>query len=128
MATFSIPLARLAEKMRLDVETVVQKSTLDVFRSVVLKSPRDTGRFVANWNTSYATPNAATTQSTDQARGLAEAALAATLPVGNVVYLSNGLPYARRLEYGYSKQAPSGMVRLAALEFDQYVQRAIASK
>ena len=41
--------------------------------------------------------------------------MVATVPelAGNVVYLTNNLPYAQRLEYeGWSKQAPAGMVRV----------------
>lgn len=78
---------------------------------------------------------------------------AATLaaPVGGIVYMCNSLPYARVLEYGeypnpakfgskkrgetemtihteggYSIQAPSGMVRVTALEITQAVRKAVA--
>lgn len=47
------------------------------------------------------------------------------LPVGDVVYLTNSLPYAQRLEHGWSKQAPRGMVRLSAIEFKRFVRQAI---
>jgi hypothetical protein len=43
-----------------------------------------------------------------------------------VIYLTNALPYARRLEYGWSKQAPSGMVRISAMRFAEAVRKAIA--
>jgi hypothetical protein len=36
---------------------------------------------------------------------------------GGVHYLQNNLPYAWRLETGYSKQAPAGIVGITALEF-----------
>lgn len=126
MAGFSIPLAQLAAKMKLDVETVARKSTLDVFRAVALRSPVDTGRFRANWNVSYGVPDTTTTASTDQTRANREAAKALTLPLGSVTYMVNALPYAAKLENGYSKQAPIGFVKLSALEFSEYVQRAIA--
>lgn len=32
---------------------------------------------------------------------------------GDTVYMSNHAPYIRRLEFGHSRQAPQGMVRLA---------------
>lgn len=141
MAGFSIPLAQFAEKVKSDLNTVVQKSTQQVFDAVLKKSPVDTGRFRANWNVSKDAVNAATTDSTSQARGEAEVAKALTLEAGGVVYMANGLPYARALEYGlypnppkkptgktvggFSKQAPAGMVRLTAQEFSDYVQRVI---
>ena len=125
MTQFSIPLQRLADKARLDLQTVARKATLDVFRAAVLRSPVDTGRFRANWNVSYGAPSYVTTFVAVESRGAAQAELALTLPVGGVVYLANGLPYARRLEYGYSNQAPAGMVRLAAQEFAAYVDKAV---
>ena len=116
MARWSIPMDTLAARAKTDVETVARKLTLDLFRSVVLKSPVDTGRFRANWNVSYGTPDYTTTQSVERGRGLTEASKALTLPIGGVQYMSNGLPYARQLEYGWSKQAPAGMVRLSVIE------------
>lgn len=123
--SWSIPLDRLAEKYEAKLETVTRKVTFDLFRSVVQKSPVDTGRFKGNWNVSIGTPNYTTTLTANEGRGLGEAQKALSLPVGNVAYLSNGLPYARRLEYGYSGQAPNGMVRLSVQNFAQMVQRAI---
>lgn len=138
---WSIPLDQLAAKVQLDLETVARKSTLDVFKAVVLKSPVDTGRFRANWNVSQGAPDTTVTDSTDKGRAQAEVSKALTLPVGGVTYMSNSLPYAVVLEYGlypnppktptgktvggYSTQAPQGMVRLSALEYNDYVQKAI---
>jgi hypothetical protein len=44
-----------------------------------------------------------------------------------VHFLTNNLPYALRLEYGWSKnQAPAGMVGLAVAEFQSIVRDAAA--
>jgi hypothetical protein len=139
---WSIPLDKLAAKVQLDLETVARKSTLDVFTAVVLASPVDTGRFRANTNVSYGAPDTTVTDSTDQGRAQRELAKVMSLPVGGVAYISNSLPYARVLEYGlypnppknptgktaggYSIQAPQGMFRLAAMQYSDYVQRAIS--
>jgi hypothetical protein len=93
----------------------------------VLRSPIDTGRFRANWNVSFGAPDYTTTLSTAEGRGLSEADKALRLPVGGVVYLSNGLPYARRLEHGWSRQAPTGMVRLSVVKFGEFVRQAVAA-
>ena len=123
MSGWSVPLDRLAKRAGISLETVARKATFDLFTKVVLRSPVDTGRFRANWNVSFGEPNYSTTASTNQTRG--EPAKALTLPIGGVTYLSNGLPYAGRLEYGWSKQAPAGMVRLSVREFDRFVRQAI---
>lgn len=124
MSAFSIPIAALAERMKEDLDTAVRKATLRLFRSVVLRTPVDTGRARANWNVSFGAADYSVTVSTNQARGLAEAEKALALPVGGITYISNGLPYIRLLEHGYSRQAPQGMVRLAAAEFARAVQAA----
>lgn len=140
---FSIPIAQLAAKMELDIDTVVRKATLEVFGAVVAKSPVDTGRFRANWNVSAGPVDTSTTESTSAARAQTEVQKALTLPVGGVVTIANSLPYARTLEYGlypnppkkptgktvggYSKQAPAGFVRLTAIEFEAFVQKAIST-
>lgn len=141
MSGWSIPLDQFAAKVKLDLETVTRKATLDVFGAVVLKSPVDTGRFRANTNVSYGAPDTAVTASTDAGRAQRELAKVMSLPVGGVTYISNSLPYATVLEYGgypnppknptgktaggYSIQAPKGMFRISGLEFSDYVKKAI---
>ncbi|WP_032115194.1 hypothetical protein [Candidatus Arsenophonus nilaparvatae] len=44
------------------------------------------------------------------------------------VYFSNVVPYAYRLEMGHSKQAPKGMIRIMAQEFQPFFHQAIAER
>jgi hypothetical protein len=125
MARWTIPIDQLARKAKADVQTVVRRATLQLFQEVVLASPVDTGRFRANWNVSYGAPDLSTTANTSPTRAMQEVAKVDGLPVGGIVYLVNGLPYARELEYGHSKQAPQGMVRVAAVRFSSFVQQAV---
>jgi len=124
---FSVNWEALAERAKVDIDTAVKKSTFDLFKAVVERSPVDTGRFRANWNCSQGAPNNDTSAGTDATRGLTEAQKALTFSAGGIVYFINALPYAQRLEYeGWSSQAPAGMVRITISEFDQYVKKAIA--
>jgi hypothetical protein len=141
MSGWSIPLDQLARKVMLPIETVARKSTLDVFKAVNYGAPVDTGRLRANMNVSYGAPDITVTDSTDASRGVREAEKALTLPVGGIVYITNALPYAAVIEYGqypnppknptgktangYSIQAPSGMFRIAALRYNEYVKKAL---
>lgn len=45
--------------------------------------------------------------------------------MGHIYYITNGLPYAQRLEDGWSSQAPSGMVALTQIEFYSIVSNAV---
>lgn len=124
MSKFSVPLEELAAKMKQSTEMVARKAILDLFRSVILASPVETGQFRANWNVSVAVPNETVTVHTHLSRALRQADKVMKLPMGQVFYLTNGLPYARRLEYGWSEKAPGGMVRIAAMRFQEFVDKA----
>lgn len=116
--SWSIPFDELVRRAGGHVEQAARKIAFEAFSRVIARSPVDTGRFRANWNVSYGTPNYQTTERA-LGGGEAEALKALTLPVGGIVYLSNGLPYAQRLEFGWSKQAPNGMIRITAVEIGQ---------
>lgn len=125
MPKFSIPLDKLAKKVQVELETVARKATLQMFESVIKLSPVATGRFRANWNVSYGIVVRTVTESTDLSRAEAEVQKVLTLPIGGVIFMANSLPYSQRLENGWSKQAPTGMVRLSALQYQRYVRQAI---
>lgn len=92
-----------------------------------LKSPVDTGRFRSNWLGAYGSIDRSTTEQTNIDSAGRVLALLSTQPIkGNFFYYTNSLPYAQRLEYGWSLQAPSGIVRVTARNFPRYVREAIA--
>ena len=45
--------------------------------------------------------------------------------VGNYIYWTNWVAYIRRLEYGHSKQAPRGMVRITLADLPAMARRAL---
>jgi len=82
------------------------------------KSPVDVGTFQNNWLVSIGEPADATTTmfgafAAQSAGALASYAAMTEFPV---IYLQNNLPYALRLENGWSKQAPSGVVAMTVAE------------
>lgn len=46
-------------------------------------------------------------------------------PAASIHWVANNLPYMKRLEEGWSKQAPQGMLRLTVTEFEQTVRDAL---
>lgn len=86
------------------------------------------GRFKNNWITNVgAAMDKTTTGDADSSGSRALAALGAKVAgwkPGDTIWITNSLPYAQRLEYGWSKQAPGGMVRLAVQDVQQAVARA----
>lgn len=127
---FSLALSQFAEKAKDDADRRVREVTLEVASRIIVRSPVDTGRFRANWRLGVGGPVTGTVEATDKTGDQTTGAIAAALPAkaaGTVLYLSNNLPYAWRLETGYSKKAPGGMVGLTVEEFSGIVDKAARS-
>jgi hypothetical protein len=125
MASFALNIAAFAKRAKADTALVAGKVTLEIFRRVIMKSPVDTGRFRGNWEPSEGEASSVSNPNTMDKRGSAAIEKSAALiPAnrGGVFYLANNLPYAQRLEDGYSGQAPVGMVKLTCLEFPGIVK------
>jgi hypothetical protein len=99
-------------------EDSLRSLALNFIRNVTFASPVDTGRFRANWNFAVGTPNDSFSPSkTNPATNLSYQSaeiLRATIDSSTVMWVSNNLPYAARLNDGWSKQAPAFFVEKAA--------------
>ena len=129
MGQFEIGLRKFAEKTELKINDVVRKIGLEVYSSVVMRSPVDTGRFRGNWNLSLANFDPSVSELTDKegAASIASASISIADYKGGSIYISNNLPYAQRLEDGWSKQAPVGMLRITVVEFQEMVNKVVNS-
>lgn len=119
--SFSLDLSRLVAKANGQTELVVRKVMLEAFRGVVMKTPVLTGRARANWTVGHGSPSTATSESTDRSGGSTIGKIASEVQTAKIgdsmsIYLTNALVYVPRLEYGYSKQSPAGMVRVTLAE------------
>lgn len=88
------------------------------------------GRSRANWQYGNNIMPSGIIDSVDPTGGQTIAKITAgvsTSPTASVHWLANSLPYIKRLEDGYSKQAPAGMLKLTVEEFKQTVERAARS-
>lgn len=84
------------------------------------------GQFRSNWNLGVDSIDRTTTTQTNSFFLQGREQMPAD-PFGHRFYISNAKPYAWRLEVdAWSRQAPNGMVRLTADEFDTILQ--IAAK
>jgi hypothetical protein len=86
------------------------------------------GRFRGNWQFSIYTPADGVLDQIDPSGNVSVAVLMAqvqSLTIGQTAYIVNNLPYGIPLEYGHSKQAPHGMIRVTLSHFQQIVDDAI---
>lgn len=122
------------------VVKATQKLALDALRSLVLKSPVGFpkswkrpapkgyvgGQFRGAWQLTIGYPGSGITGKSAPGKAGSKSAAAnaareaaetlETLQPYFPVFITNGLPYAERLENGWSKQAPLGMVALTVQE------------
>lgn len=124
---FAADLNRLCAKAGDKAEQVVRKTAIELQGGMIERSPVDTGRFKSNWQAGVGAINRATGDAPgSDAKGRTALAIATWKP-GQTIYLTNNLPYANRLENGYSKQSPAGMVRLTVQEYGEYLKKAARS-
>lgn len=122
--SFALDVSKFVEKAKKNPEKVMRQVSIKLFSAIIKASPVDTGRFRMNWVASGGTPASGTTDAVDKSGNIA---------IGNATSfvlkatdwheftLTNNLPYAQRLEYGWSKQAPQGMVRTNVARFQQLI-------
>lgn len=143
MGDFALDLAKFADKVPKRAKQVVDKIGQDLLRDIVLKTPVGNprlwqspppagyvgGRLRGNWNTGINAQDR-TPRGVDKLGGAAIARGAATIRArepDSDIYITNSLPYAERIEYGYSTQAPAGMLRVTVVRFQSFVNKALAS-
>ena len=126
MGSFADQMKAWERKAERKMDLAVRKIALEMFRRIILKSPVDTGRFRGNWHLAIGSVPEGTLELDDKTGTATIAKGAATamgFNAGETIFFANNLPYARRLEEGYSQQAPNGMVALTIQEFQSVVSR-----
>lgn len=115
---FDRQIEAFAKKTNMRVDRAIRGTSIKLFSSVILASPVDTGRFRANWQASNERP------ASGEVSGFADPVNKVTTyingaPFANEFTLANNLPYAYKLEFGYSTQAPQGFIRVNVSRFQK---------
>ncbi len=137
--TFSDDIKKFAEKTETTLDQVVIDYVTGVSLRIIEETPKGRpelwqgeappgyvgGRAQANWIPSIGTPDQTEVNSTDENRGSSQVlAIQSQIP-GNIYYLTNNVPYIERLEYGWSTQAPNGMMRRTLREARSILRDAV---
>ena len=127
--SFSLDITAFCEKAKKNPVTVMRAVSLKLFSARIKSSPVDTGRFRGNWQTTGATPATGLISGVDPTGSKAVNSAATYITNSPNWYeftLTNNLPYAELLEYGWSKQAPVGMLRVNIARFDTLLNKEAA--
>lgn len=107
--SFKADLEKFGKLTEEKANELFRKIALDLFTSIIMTTPVDTGRARGNWFTTIGSPSGAVSErlgagaSTGEAQRVVKGA-----EIGETIWLANNLPYINRLENGWSKQAPPG--------------------
>ncbi len=124
--SFTIDLTKAVENAKGNIDRAVRETVLLCAQGLSDRSPVDTGRFRANWTLGIGEMDDKTTAEVDPTgarTALKVAEGVANGKAGQVFWITNSLPYAERLENGWSKQAPQGMVELTAIDVTNKLNR-----
>jgi hypothetical protein len=120
---------KIESKIDRTLDQGIRATLFEVSVAIIKGTPADTGRARGNWQASIGR-GATGVVSVDsvrsgEAKAIAEVNQKASVAVGDLYYLTNNLPYIERLEYGWSKQAPGGMVRKNMQNFNRLLVKNI---
>ena len=113
--TFIDDLNKAAKNIHRKADARVRRIALAAFQEINRGSPIDKGTFAANWVVSLDTIDRSsdlskTSKDVNNTVTAATAVITNGAKLGTMVYISNAVPYACKLEDGYSPQAPAGVV------------------
>lgn len=139
--TFTADISKFVAKTKKNANKVVQGVALDLFSKAVIRTPVGNsdlwnvkykpknyagGRLRNNWNTMIGRIDRSTTDKVDPSGAQAIRKMTAEVNImnlGDAVFMTNNLPYALRVEDGWSSQAPAGMVKATVSEFRRAVRK-----
>lgn len=128
MDNFALDISRWVEAEKLDQDKAVRGAAFQIFGGVVERTPVRDGPLRANWQAELNRPNEATVPYTGAPGAAAATATTKASEImqrfnaGDVIWFTNNLPYAEKMEKGGSGQAPSGMVDVTLREFDKAIK------
>ena len=111
-------IAAFNKQTQLKILRTFRGTCLSMFGKIVARTPVDTGRARGNWQSSLNTPSLQIDPT-----GEGYQATIASVKLGDSVFFINNLPYIEELEDGSSDQAPAGMVKVTAAEYESIASR-----
>jgi len=139
--TFSVDLQKFAEKAKERADDAVGNIVVRIAQQLDSRSPVGDatywkskppkgyvgGHFRGNWQLGVDKRPTNEVPGTDPSGAETLGRIMAGIPVeaaGHVYYLTNNAPYSQRIENGWSRQAPQGLVGLTVTMFGQIVRDA----
>lgn len=103
-------------------EAKIKKAFMGLSTDIIMDTPVLSGRLRNNWFPSVNQGTDKTTKYTGEKGSAAISRVSAIrFKLGDTLYLTNNLPYAKRIEFdNWSAKAPAGMVRKNIIRWEKY--------
>jgi hypothetical protein len=123
--SFSTSIMRWAKSTQERIHKLRKGIAIKLFNAIILDTPVLTGRLRANWQVSLDAPILSERDAEDKSGRLPMSEVESVVDKSKgdqLLYLTNNLPYAEQIEYGYSKKSPEGMVRRNVIRFGRIIK------
>ena len=108
-------------------ELLFKKVCFDLSNSIIIDTVVDKGTARGNWQPDINSIQNDVLEIEDKSGNATVAKVASqtnNLKLGQYFTLTNNLPYILRLEYGWSKKSPQGMLGINVMRFQNFVNQA----
>ena len=125
--SFKSQVAAINKRTQKKMLRTFRGTALGVFSRVIARTPVDTGRLRANWQSQINSAPGGEIDGTDKTGGSTLTTVStdvSKVKLGDSIFLVNNLPYAQVIEDGSSEQAPAGMVKVTVAEYQAIAKRA----
>ena len=125
--SFSSEIKAFGNKTYDKLDKTIRYGIIGLSNAVILDTPVLTGMARNNWNASIGAPDYSTDTAPNKngTTALNDVMYNSAKATGNVYYLVNALDYIKRLEEGYSKKAPAGMVSINVTKYNKWFRDAL---
>lgn len=121
--SFASDLNNFTVKLENGSHKTVKEITFQALKMIIEETPVDTGRAKSNW---YINPNIPSKEvDWDKKTPNITEEMSKVNGKEKVIYITNNLPYIMRLEHGWSRKRPAGMVAISLERLKAYINSGV---
>lgn len=127
MKSFELQMKEFENMTTEKSELLFKKVCFDLSNSIIMDTAVDSGRARGNWQPDINSIQNDVLEVEDKSGNATVSKVASqtnNLKLGQFFTLTNNLPYILRLEYGWSKKSPQGMLGINVMRFQNFLNKA----
>lgn len=127
MKSFELQMKEFENMTTEKSELLFKKVCFDLSNSIIMDTAVDKGTARGNWQPDINSIQNDVLEIEDKSGNTTVTKVASqtnNLKLGQFFTLTNNLPYILRLEYGWSKKSPNGMLGINVMRFQNFVNQA----